>query len=106
MTTLDRPRCLDLWTSDRLNHFLKDIDGFVFDCDGVLWEGKREIPNANLLLRKYRYHHDDTKFTRSQAIFLTFFLSFPVIFLFLFPPPPRPTGNIGQKSRLCHQQRH
>jgi hypothetical protein len=85
MTTLDRPRCLDLWTSDRLNHFLKDIDGFVFDCDGVLWEGKREIPNANLLLRKYRYHHDGTKLhvtSHSPHIsfipcYLSFYFSIP-----------------------------
>ena len=28
-------RFVDRWTSDRVKEWLKNIDGFVFDCDGV-----------------------------------------------------------------------
>jgi phosphoglycolate phosphatase len=48
----NRTRFVDRWSSERLQEWLKGIDGFVFDCDGVLWEGKREIPNSGLLLHQ------------------------------------------------------
>ena len=51
--TEQRPRFVDRWSPEKIQLWLKDdIDGFVFDCDGVLWEGKKEIPNSNLLLHQ------------------------------------------------------
>ena len=52
MSASSASRFIDQWKSERLQEWLKGIDGFVFDCDGVLWEGKVEIPNSGLFLHQ------------------------------------------------------
>ncbi|XP_064634817.1 glycerol-3-phosphate phosphatase-like [Lineus longissimus] len=45
---------MEIIKADNLKNFVDSFDNFLFDCDGVLWDGPRLIPGAQDALRLLR----------------------------------------------------
>ncbi|CAM0140700.1 hypothetical protein VKS41_007959 [Umbelopsis sp. WA50703] len=64
-----------LTTSEQLNNFIDSHDTFLFDCDGVLWEGSNVFPNVREAMQLLRSKGKKIFFvtnnsTKSRAAYL------------------------------------
>ena len=54
--------------SAAINEFIDKFDVFLFDCDGVLWEGTRPIPGAIEVLHYLRKQGMRLAVSRARAL--------------------------------------
>ncbi|CAO3675129.1 unnamed protein product [Umbelopsis vinacea] len=67
-----------LTTAEQLNHFVDSHDNFLFDCDGVLWEGSHVFDNVRESMHLLRFRGKRVFFvtnnsTKSRAAYLNKF---------------------------------